>query len=163
MWMTVHSSEDTEQTEYVILLCFSLWSRCCCLCPCWSPPFECVLLPVFCFSGRGMALSFLLLSSAMLPLLSESAYNTSAGNDCAVSHTSVSLWHNVSSCHYKTIGWCSTMDAVCACRLLICCMFACIFICVGFIWQQNVSWCLLRNSFGVYVSSVWLCTVYQVV
>lgn len=37
----------------------------------------------------------------------------------------------------KQCGCSSTMDAVCACRLLIWCMFACIFICVGFIWQQN--------------------------
>ena len=40
------------------------------------------LLSMFSFSGRGMALFILPLFSAMLPSLSVSAYNTSAGNDC---------------------------------------------------------------------------------
>lgn len=115
-----------------------------------ASPFECVLLPVFCFSGRGMALSFLLLSSAVLPLLSESAYNTSAGNDCAVSHKCLSLTQCLQLSVQNNCGCCSTMDVVLACRLLIWCMFACIFICEEFIWQRNVSLCWSKNSVGLY-------------
>lgn len=87
----------------------------------------------FFFSGRGMELSFLLFS-AMLPLLSVSAYNTSAGNDCAVSHTNVCFSHRVPSCLHKTIV--AAMNALWACCLLV--------------WFVFVFGCLLVNVWWMY-------------
>lgn len=82
--------------------------------------FECVL-SMFWFSGRGMALSFLLLFSAALPLLSVSAYDTSAGNDSAVSYT-VFVSDTMSPVVWTKCLWLQQYNGW-ACSLLVCCVF----------------------------------------
>lgn len=87
--------------------------------------FECVLLSVLCFSGRGMALSFLLFLPAVLPLLSESAYNTSAGNDYAVYHKCLSLTQCLQLSVQNNCGCFGTIHAVWAhCLLPWCLVFS---------------------------------------